>query len=180
MCRLGGDNAGPTIAPDTAMTVSPDNPQRALRDSLGMFATGITVVTARAPDGTLAGLTVNSFNAVSLDPPLIVWSLASHLSSVSVFADCEYYAINVLAEDQQHLSQRFATRDIDKFAGLECRDGFGGAPLLDGCCAWFECRNTTRHDGGDHLLFVSEVVRHTHEAKPPLVYFSGRYRTLAP
>ncbi|QID16433.1 flavin reductase family protein [Nitrogeniibacter mangrovi] len=162
------------------MTARPDSSQRALRDSLGMFATGITVVTARAPDGTPVGLTVNSFNSVSLDPPLIVWSLASHLPSVAVFSHCEYYAINVLAEDQQHLSQRFATRDIDKFAGLELRDGLGGAPLLDGCCAWFECRNTTLHDGGDHLMFVSEVTRHTHEAKPPLIYFGGRYRQLKP
>lgn len=162
------------------MTVRTEDPQRALRDSLGMFATGITVVTVRSPSGKPFGLTVNSFNSVSLEPPLIVWSLATHLASVNAFADCEYYAINVLAEDQQHLSQRFATRDIDKFAGLELREGLGGAPLLDGCCAWFECRNTLRHDGGDHVMFVSEVVRHTHEAKAPLIYFGGRYRSLAP
>lgn len=162
------------------MTVRTEDPQRALRDSMGMFATGITVVTVRAPDGKPFGLTVNSFNSVSLAPPLIVWSLASHLASVQAFSECEYYAINVLADDQEHLSQRFATRDIDKFAGLELRDGLGGAPLLDGCCAWFECRNTTRHDGGDHVMFVSEVVRHTREPRSPLIYFSGRYRQLAP
>ncbi|WP_227815311.1 flavin reductase family protein [Nitrogeniibacter aestuarii] len=162
------------------MTSRSDNPERALRDSLGMFATGITVVTARAPNGTPVGLTVNSFNSVSLDPPLIVWSLAAHLGNVEVFSNCEYYAINVLADDQQDMSQRFATRDIDKFAGLELRDGLGRAPLLNDCCAWFECRNTIRHDGGDHLMFVSEVVRHTHEpARSPLVYFGGQYRTLA-
>ena len=154
--------------------------ERAFRDSLGMFATGITVVTARTPDGSPVGLTVNSFNSVSLDPPLIVWSLASHLPSVEVFSQCEYYAINVLAEDQQDLSQRFATRDIDKFAGLKLREGLGGAPLLDGCCAWFECRNTTRHDGGDHVLFLSEVVRHDRNPHAPLIYFGGQYRRLAP
>lgn len=153
---------------------------RALRDSLAMFATGITVVTARAPDGTPIGLTVNSFNSVSLEPPMVVWSLANHLPSVEVFVGCEYYAINVLAHDQQHLSQRFATRDIDKFAGLNCRDGLGGAPLLDGCSAWFECRNTVRHAGGDHVMFVSEVVRHDRNPHEPLIYFGGRYRQLAP
>jgi 3-hydroxy-9,10-secoandrosta-1,3,5(10)-triene-9,17-dione monooxygenase reductase component len=162
------------------MTVRPDTPERALRDSLGMFATGITVVTARAPDGTPVGLTVNSFNSVSLDPPLIVWSLGAQQGNLPVLEACEYYAINVLAEDQQALSQRFASRDVDKFAGLNFRDGLGGAPLLAGCCAWFECRNTTRHDGGDHVLFLSEVVRHDAEPKPPLIYFAGRYRHLTP
>ncbi|MCB1959333.1 MAG: flavin reductase family protein [Rhodocyclaceae bacterium] len=162
------------------MTARSDDPQRALRDNLGMFATGITVVTTRLPDGTPVGLTVNSFNSVSLQPPLIVWSLATHLPSVNAFVDCEHYAINVLAEDQQALSQRFATRDVDKFAGLAVRDGLGGAPLLAGCCAWFECRNTTRHDGGDHLMFVSEVIRHAREPRPPLLYFAGEYRRLRP
>ena len=163
-----------------SMSQSNNTPQaRALRDTLGQFATGITVVTTRAPDGTPVGLTVNSFNSVSLDPALIVWSLAAHLPSAQVFVECEYYAINVLSAGQQALSQRFATRDIDKFAGLETRDGLGGAPLLDGCCAWFECRNTTRHPGGDHILFLSEVLRHDSNPQPPLIYFGGQYRQLA-
>jgi len=164
------------IAPRRLMSSRPDSQQRAFRDSLGLFATGITVVTARAPDGTPVGLTVNSFNSVSLDPPLVVWSLSAHQANLPVFAACEYYAINILAEDQQALSQRFASRDVDKFAGLNFRDGLGGAPLLEGCSAWFECRNTTRHDGGDHMLFLSEVARHDADPKPPLIYFAGRYR----
>jgi len=153
---------------------------RAFRDALGMFATGIAVVTTRAPDGEAIGLTVNSFNSVSLDPSLVVWSLARHLPSLAVFEACEYYAINVLAEDQQHLSQLFATRSDEKFVGLEIDEGLYGVPLLRGCCARFECRNTTRHPGGDHLLFLSEVVRFDREDRPPLVYHSGAYRRLAP
>jgi len=162
------------------MTFRPDPQQRAFRDSLGLFATGITVVTARAPDGTPVGLTVNACKSVSLDPPLVVWSLSAHQANLPVFAGCEYYAINILAEDQQALSQRFASRDVDKFAGLNFRDGLGGAPLIEGCSAWFECRNTTRHDGGDHMVFLSEVERHDADPKPPLIYFAGQYRQLAP
>ena len=152
---------------------------RAFRDTLGMFATGIAVVTTRAANGEAIGLTVNSFNSVSLDPPLIVLSLARHLQSLSVFEACEYYAVNVLSEDQQHLSQLFATRSDEKFAGLDIDEGLYGVPLLRGCCARFECRNTVRHEGGDHLLFLSEVVRFDREDHPPLIFHSGAYRRLA-
>lgn len=152
----------------------------ALRDTFGRFATGITVVTARAANGTPVGLTVNSFSSVSLHPPLILWSMATHLPSLPTFEGCEYYAINVLAHDQRAFSQRFATRDLDKFSGLDCRDGLGGAPLLPDCCAWLECRNTQRHPGGDHVVFISEVVRHETGRGEPLIYFGGRYRLLAP
>ena len=151
---------------------------RAFRDALGMFATGITVVTTRAPSGEAIGLTVNSFNSVSLDPPLVVWSLSRKLASLPVFEACEYYAVNVLAEDQQQLSQLFATRSDDKFAGLDIDDGLYGVPLLKGCCARFECRNTTRHEGGDHVVFISEVVRFDREDRAPLIYHSGAYRSL--
>lgn len=151
---------------------------RRFRNSLGMFATGITVVTARTPAGEPIGLTVNSFNSVSLDPPLIVWSLAKDLPSRALFEGCEYYAINVLAEDQTELSQRFASRLDDKFAGLACDEGVGGVPLLRGCCARFQCRNTVRHEGGDHVVFISEVVDFDREARAPLIYFGGAYRQL--
>ena len=144
-----------------------------------MFATGIAVVATRAPNGDPIGLTVNSFNSVSLDPPLIVWSLSNHLPCLKVFEECEYYSVNVLADDQQALSQVFASRLDDKFAGIEFDDGLYGVPLLKGCCARFECRNTSRHPGGDHLLFLSEVVRFDREPRAPLVYFSGAYRTLS-
>lgn len=152
---------------------------RNFRNALGMFATGITVVTTRAANGAPVGLTVNSFNSVSLDPPLVLWSLSANLLSVPVFEACEYYAINVLAEDQQELSQLFASRSDDKFAGLEFDEGLGGAPLLRGCCARFECRNTHRYPGGDHILFVSEVANFDREDRPPLLFHGGAYRRLA-
>lgn len=152
---------------------------RAFRDALGMFATGIAVVATRAPNGHPIGLTVNSFNSVSLDPPLIVWSMARHLANRPVFEACEYYSVNVLSAEQQDLSQRFASRSDDKFAGLDFDEGLYGVPLLRDCCARFECRNTTRHDGGDHLVFLSEVVRFDREPRAPLIYYSGAYRSLA-
>jgi len=153
---------------------------RELRNALGCFATGITVVTARDSDGQPVGLTVNSFNSVSLEPPLIVWSLGLQTKVRPVFEACSHYAINVLAEDQVHISHRFASRDPDKFAGLHLTDGIEGVPLLDGCCARFECRNTTRVPGGDHLIFISEVVRFGSSDRPPLLFHAGAYRKLAP
>lgn len=157
-----------------------DDFPRNFRNALGMFATGITVVTMRTPTGELIGLTVNSFNSVSLDPPLVVWSLSSNLPSLKLFEECEYYAINVLAADQEAVSQRFASRMGDRFAGLGFDHGMGGAPLLHGCCARFECRNTTRHAGGDHVVFISEVVRFDRTPSEPLIYFGGSYRHLSP
>lgn len=154
---------------------------RQLRDSFGMFATGITVVTTRTPTGEPIGITVNSFNSVSLQPPLIVWSLSLDLPSRALFENCEYYAINVLAEDQQALSERFGGRgEGDRFVDLELECGEGDVPLLVDCCARFVCRNTVRHEGGDHLVFVSEVLSFERNEREPLLYFGGRYRRLAP
>ncbi|GAA5175232.1 flavin reductase family protein [Niveibacterium umoris] len=151
----------------------------AFRRALGEFATGITVVTARTPEGRRVGLTVNSFNSVSLSPPLVLWSLARHLPVMDDFLRCSHYAINVLASHQHPLSQRFATRSEDKFVDLDVGEGIGGAPLLHGCCAWFECRNGIRHDGGDHVIFIGEVERFERGGGEPLIYHAGRYRYLS-
>lgn len=161
----------------TPQNTSGEDFQRRFRNALGMFATGITVVTTRTPAGEPIGLTVNSFNSVSLDPPLVVWSLANELPGRALFEGCEYYAINVLAEDQMDLSQRFASRLGEKFGGLPFATGAGGAPLLEGCCARFVCRNTVRHPGGDHVVFISEVVDFDLAGERlPLLYFGGAYR----
>ena len=154
----------------TQQTHSGADFSRRFRNALGMFATGITVVTTRTPSGEPIGLTVNSFNSVSLDPPLIVWSLACDLPSKPLFEACEYYAINVLAEDQADLSQRFASRLGERFVGLEIDEGQQGVPLLKGCCARFVCRNVQRHEGGDHIVFISEVVGFEREERAPLGY----------
>jgi len=152
---------------------------RALRAALGQFATGITVVTAQGRDGQLAGLTVNSFASVSLDPPLVLWSLGDHSPALSLFRECSHYAINVLAADQTDISQRFATSQADKFAGLDYAAGLGGAPLLPGCLASFECRNETIHPGGDHIILIGRVERFSTQEGMPLLYFGGAYRGLA-
>lgn len=149
------------------------------RRTLGMFATGITVITARASDGSLIGLTVNSFNSVSLDPPLIVWSLANNSTVRSVLEGCEYYAVNILANDQEALSSLFASKAADRFAGVSWEPGLGGAPLLEGCCAVFEVRNTLRYPGGDHVIFIGEVERCDRSERAPLLFFNGRYAQLA-
>ncbi|TRZ65759.1 MAG: flavin reductase [Rhodocyclaceae bacterium] len=154
---------------------------RDFRNALGCFATGVTVVTARDDGGKLAGLTVNSFASVSLDPPLVLWSLSLHTPALAVFRSCSHYAINVLAADQLELSDQFAkaSDDQERFADLAFDSGTGGTPLLRGCCARFECRNETRHDGGDHLIFVGWVEKYQYQDRPPLLFQRGEYRWLA-
>ena len=153
---------------------------RALRDTLGRFATGVTVVTALDPDGHPIGLTVNSFAAVSLEPPLVLWSLANGSHNFAAFQRASHHCINVLAADQVDISNRFATWPADRFAGLRWQPGCGGAPVIDGCCAWFEVKNATQHAGGDHLIFVGQVERFRQLSDAaPLLFHGGRYRFLA-
>ena len=152
---------------------------REFRNALGCYATGIAVITLKTPSGELLGLTVNSFNSVSLAPPLVVWSLANTSSALAMFEASEYYAVNVLAADQEELSQRFASRCEDRFAGLELEAGLGGAPLLPGSIARFQVRNTIRHVGGDHIVFIGEVEHFDYCDSDPLIYFGGAYRSLA-
>ncbi len=146
------------------------------RTALGMFATGVTIVTARAPDGQWVGLTANSFNSVSLNPPLVLWSLSKAASSIDAFSTGSHYAINILAADQQALAQRFATRGVDRFADVAFTEGASGAPLLAGCVATFECFNRSRYVEGDHVIFVGEVEHCRHSAgASPLLYHGGKF-----
>ncbi|PZP30745.1 MAG: flavin reductase [Roseateles depolymerans] len=146
-----------------------------------MFATGVTIVTARSADGTLVGLTANSFNSVSLNPPLVLWSLAMRAGSMPVFSRGSHYAINILAAEQMPLAQRFATRDIDRFAGVAWREGAGGAPVLEGVAAVFECANRSQYEEGDHIIFVGEVERcEARAGAQPLIFHGGRYFTELP
>jgi flavin reductase (DIM6/NTAB) family NADH-FMN oxidoreductase RutF len=148
------------------------------RAALGMFATGVTIVTARAANGRLVGLTANSFNSVSLNPPLVLWSLSHAAASMAVFSSGSHYAINILAADQQELARRFATKDADRWAGVQFAEGAGGAPLLAGAAATFECFNRSRYDEGDHVIFVGEVEHCTHRAgASPLLFHGGKYYT---
>lgn len=151
------------------------------RAALGMFATGVTIVTARTAEGGLIGLTANSFNSVSLDPPLVLWSLAQAAGSLPVFRAGSHYAINVLAKDQKSLAERFATKGADRWIGVNFADGMGGAPLLEGAAATFECFNRSRYEEGDHVIFVGEVERCSwRTGASPLLFHGGRYYTEHP
>jgi flavin reductase (DIM6/NTAB) family NADH-FMN oxidoreductase RutF len=151
------------------------------RLSLSSFATGVTIVTARGADGQLTGLTANSFNSVSLDPPLVLWSLARRAGSMPIFEQGSHYAIHILAAEQHALAERFAARGIDRFADIAWRPGAGGAPIIDGACAVFECFNRSRYEEGDHVIFVGEVEHCAHrEGALPLIFHGGRYFTELP
>lgn len=148
---------------------------RQFRDALGSFVTGVTIVTARAADGSPVGLTVNSFNSVSLDPPLVLWSLALHSASLPVFRDAKCWAVHVLAAGQEELSARFATRGADKFDGLGDREGPEGAPLIAGYATRFGCEAAFEYEGGDHAIFVGRVTHLDRGTAEPLVYHGGSY-----
>ena len=159
----------------------PNFSQVEFRNALGMFATGVTIVTARTPEGQLVGLTANSFNSVSLAPPLVLWSLARAAASMSAFSTGSHYAINILAADQKALARRFATRGVDRFADVQFIEGVGGAPLLAGAAATFECFNRSRYEEGDHVIFVGEVERCTHRVgASPLLFHGGKFYTEHP
>ena len=147
---------------------------RDFRHALGQFATGVTIITTADAQGRPVGLTVSSFNSVSLEPPLVLWSLGHRAASLPVFQQCAHYAIHVLSSEQQALAQRFATRGIDKFADLAWTANAEGVPLIEGAAAVFECSNRNRYDEGDHAIFIGQVQRCQHlHAAVPLLYHGG-------
>jgi 3-hydroxy-9,10-secoandrosta-1,3,5(10)-triene-9,17-dione monooxygenase reductase component len=152
------------------------------RSALGCFPTGVCVVTALARDGSRAGLTINSFSSVSLDPPMVLWSLSRQASSAPAFRDAEYFAINLLASEDQPLSSHFARSGADKFAAFADRFtvGLGGVPVLKGALATFECHSRHRYYGGDHIILIGVVERYVHGDSPPLLFHRGRYASVAP
>ena len=146
-----------------------------------MFATGVTIVTARAADGTLVGLTANSFNSVSLAPPLVLWSLGRSAGSMPALSTGSHYAINILAANQKGLAEQFAQKKTDRWANVQFTEGIGGAPVLVGAASSFECFNRSRYDEGDHVIFVGEVERCTRVAgASPLLFHGGRFYTEHP
>lgn len=161
-----------------ATSTMPASNDRSLRNAFGSFATGVTIVTTHGADGRDIGLTANSFSSVSLSPPMILWSLASSSSSIDVFRDANHFAVHILAADQEALSTRFATKGIDRFAGIETDRGPSAIPLLEGCSARFVCRTAFQYEGGDHVIFVGEVLEFAHSDKLPLVFHGGRYSRL--
>ncbi len=176
--------AAPTSAATEAAPTSASAPSFSTADfraALGTFATGVTIVTGRDVNGERVGLTANSFNSVSLTPPLVLWSLSRQAGSMPAFTRGSHYAIHILAADQRELAERFARRDVDRFAGLEFGEGAGGAPILQGVAAVFECFNRSQYEEGDHIIFVGEVERcQRREGAQPLIYHGGKFFTELP
>lgn len=150
---------------------------RELRNALGRFATGVCVVTTRTLDGQAAGLTVNSFSSVSLDPPLVAWCLGRKAPSMRAFAQAEHFAVHVMAEDQHALAMHFARPAQDKFVAVrdQFEPGIGNLPVLRNALARFECRKASSVDGGDHLIFIGRVERFAYADRPPLLFHAGRF-----
>ena len=153
--------------------------KRTLRDVLGTFVTGVTVMTTLDARGQLLGCTANSFSSVSLEPPLILWSQALNARSYATFSECGRFVVNILAEDQSLLSQRFASDSENKFEGVFWEPGIGGLPVLLGALAYLECRRVANYPGGDHTIFLGEVENLQRSARQPLVFGSGRYLRVA-
>ena len=152
---------------------------RTLRDALGCFASGVTIVTARGADGVPVGLTANSFTSLSLDPPLLLICIAHSSNSAATLLEAGHFAVNVLQIGQQPASNRFASKAEDRFSATAWSEGEGGVPVLDGSLGSFECKRHAVHDGGDHFILIGEVVRATFEPRrDPLLYFRGKYRRL--
>lgn len=150
------------------------------RRCLGNFATGVTVITAKSSDGTQVGVTANSFNSVSLDPPLVLWSIVKTSSSYAVFENADHFSVNILAADQIDLSNNFAKPSDDKFANIKTLDGVGGAPLLTNTAANFQCEKYQVVDGGDHWIMIGKVVAFENFGRAPLLYVQGCYAGAIP
>jgi flavin reductase (DIM6/NTAB) family NADH-FMN oxidoreductase RutF len=155
------------------------NDQQTLRKALGRFATGVTVVTTRTQQGSFEGVTANSFAAVSLGPPLVLWSLRSTARSLPGFLASNCFAINVLSKEQAHISRHFATPQVDKFDGVDFGLGLDGCPIFDRSVAIFECRTENRVEAGDHVILIGRVVRAHYCDGMPLVFAGGQYGTHA-
>jgi flavin reductase (DIM6/NTAB) family NADH-FMN oxidoreductase RutF len=170
------NSATPTGTPALSGGIDP----REFRNALGSFATGVTIVTTRTADGRNVGLTCNSFASVSLNPPLVLWSLVTHSSSLTAFQECSHFAVNVLGRDQGALAMTFARSGDDKFANVSWTLGLGDAPVLAGCVANFQCRSADRYYGGDHVIFLGAVEAFAHVPDAPLLFSRGTFGAFTP
>ena len=163
--------------------MEPESGQRpdtaALRRALGCFVTGVTIVTARGADGRPHGFTANSFTSVSLDPPLVLVCVGHETEGLEVYRQCPQFAVNVLADSQQAISNRFATERPDRFAGVRWREGSHGLPILERCIASLECTVWQRIEAGDHMILVGQVLECEDSTDRPLAFWRGSYRSLA-
>jgi flavin reductase (DIM6/NTAB) family NADH-FMN oxidoreductase RutF len=161
-------------ANELASDQTPIDP-RDFRSALGAYATGVTIITAAGSDGKPYGLTCNSFASVSLNPPLVLWSLVLYSSSLNAFQNASHFAVNVLGASQQALAKKFAKSSDDKFSCVEWTPGLGGAPLIAGNVANFQCRSVNRYYGGDHVIFLGAVESYSYNRKEPLLFARGGF-----
>ncbi len=161
-----------------AAETAPEVDSRRLRTALGRFTTGVTIVTCTDAAGERVGLTVNSFSSLSLEPPLVLWSLRRESPSAAAFAAARHFAVNVLAETQVAVSRRFAARKAERFAEGDWREGLHGLPVLAGTAALFECETVSSQEAGDHLLFIGRVLACSDSGAAPLLFQAGHYRTI--
>ncbi len=173
------------IIPFNSMHQPESQPARArvdtklLRETLGCFATGVIVVATRGDQGAPVGLTINSFSSVSLDPPLVLWNLALSAPSLGAFRSHPAFTINVLSEEQKSLGLQFATPSDDKFNGVDWYAGYEGAPIIRNSHAVLQCRTYRRHEGGDHEIYIGEVVQIEHSDRKPLIFHRGQFMELS-
>ena len=169
--------------PDPANELASDSSlidPRDFRNALGTYATGVTIITAAGPDGKPYGLTCNSFASVSLNPPLVLWSLGMFSQALTIFQNASHFAVHVLGASQQSLASKFAKSLEDKFAGVEWTPGLGNAPLLADSVAHFQCRAANRYYGGDHVIFLGAVEAYAYNRKDPLLFARGAYGHFLP
>ncbi|AZN65153.1 flavin reductase [Acinetobacter johnsonii] len=152
---------------------------REIRNLLGQFATGVTVITTRGTDGRKVGMTANSFSSLSLDPPLVLWSLSKTAPSLPDFVAAEHFAVHMLTKEQHQLSTHFARGAQDKFATVDHGECDTGVPLLNEALATLVCKNVQQYEGGDHLIFIGEIQKYQQTAGEPLVFHAGRYQIAA-
>jgi flavin reductase (DIM6/NTAB) family NADH-FMN oxidoreductase RutF len=165
-------------ANELASNESPIDP-RDFRNALGTYATGVTIITAMAADGKPYGLTCNSFASVSLNPPLVLWSLVIFSQAMSIFQNASHFTVNVLGASQQALANKFAKSSDDKFVGVEWTPGLGNAPVLANSVANFHCRAADRYYGGDHVIFLGAVEAYGYNREEPLLFHRGGYGRFA-
>jgi 4-hydroxyphenylacetate 3-hydroxylase, reductase component len=154
-----------------------DEKSMALRRAFGKFATGVAVATSTDPSGAPIGLTINSFSSVSLDPPLVLWSLVTKSPNLDVFRNSSHFAINMLASNQREISDTFARPAEDRFASVDWHRGIANLPVIKGTIATFECRRTMTIEAGDHVVFFGAVEECEQCDLEPLLFFSGKYGT---
>ncbi len=152
---------------------------RELRDALGQFATGVTVVTCYDRDGKAVGMTASSFNSLSLDPALVLWSIGKSSSNFGAFNDCSHFNIHILKREQDALAYQFASKEGDRFADVELAKGDSKAPAIENCLARFECAMHANHDGGDHRLLIGKVEQLQQNDGEALAFHRGKFAGLS-